>query len=71
MAFYSDIAQVTNVYIIAVEKSSPNGIGFYELRPETLQRGRDKYNWLLDQYKKDFLQGGIQDFDTYCHKAFL
>jgi len=71
MAFYSDIAQVTNVYIIAVEKSSPNGIGFFEVRPETLQRGRDKYNWLLDQYKKDFLQGGIQNFDTYCHKAYL
>ena len=71
MAFYADIAQVSNVYIIAVEKSSPNGIGYFEIRPETLQRGRDKYNYLLDKYNNDFLKGGIQDFDTYYHRAFL
>ena len=55
-AFYLDILQslginATRFIFVAVEKSAPYLIGFYELDAQSLELGRSEYLELLQKYK--------------------
>lgn len=71
MAYYKDICKVNNVYVLAVEKSSPNTVGWFEVTEDTIDAGRTKYERLLEKYKNDFLNGGIKDFDQYYLNSYV
>jgi len=71
MAWYKDICKVNNVYMIAVEKSSPNNVAWFEVTEESIDRGREKYMFLLEQYQIQFQRGGIKDFNQYYLRSFI
>lgn len=71
MAWYSDIARTPRVVVLAIEKNRPYSTGLFMLTEETLERGREKYMQLLTSYKKNFLQGGIKDFNTFYTKQWV
>jgi hypothetical protein len=71
MAYYKDICGVNAVYVLAIEKSSPNTVGWFEVTEDSLETGRTKYDMLLQRYKNDFLNGGITNFDSYYLQSYL
>lgn len=70
-AWQSDIARTPRVVVLAIEKNRPYSTGLFMLTEETLERGREKYMKLLTSYKKNFLQGGIKDFNQFYTKQWV
>jgi len=59
-AIYSDITEIEQVWYIIVDKNNPFTVGIYEISPETIKKGREKYLSYLDYYKNTL---GNNNFD--------
>lgn len=70
-AWYKDIGQVTNGFVICVEKTYPYSVAILEITDDTFERGRDKYRPLIKQYEEYFLKGKIKDFSTHYQRGFI
>jgi exodeoxyribonuclease VIII len=69
-ALYCDITGASTFWIIAIEKSYPYTIGLYELSEETIEQGREKYQYWLNEWKKYFIDKSL-DIDTFCYMGTI
>lgn len=73
-AFYSDVTECKNAWIIAVEKSHPYTIGIYEVSESTMERGRNKYKAALNEYKAYFINqdiNTIHNIEKFCYMGVI
>ena len=69
-AYYSDGFNAERFIFIVVEKTPPYNLGIYICGPELLETGRDKYKFLLQVYKKFFINQD-QDPYEYIHQEII
>jgi len=71
MSWYKDTSLVKSIFVLSVEKTWPYSIGFFEVSDDTLDRGREEYESLLENYNVNFLNRGIKNFDTHYTRQFI
>jgi len=66
-AFYCDITQLEQFWFICVEKTFPYTIGVYEVSQETLQAGREKYEFLLEVHRNNLNNYNKDYVNNFCY----
>ena len=66
-AFYCDILGLESMWYICVEKTFPYTVGIYEITSETLQLGREKYEYLLEVHKNNINNYDKEYVNNFCY----
>lgn len=66
-ALYCDILGLDQFWFICVEKTYPYTVGIYEVSAETLQAGREKYEYLLEVHKNNLNNYDKEYVNNFCY----
>lgn len=69
-AFYCDALGLDQFKFIVVGKNAPYDVGIFDISPEFLESGRQKYKYALSQYEKYFISCA-KNIDNYIEKGTL
>ena len=69
-AFYSDAVGLDQFKFIVIGKNFPYNVGIFDVSPEFLESGRQKYKYTLEMYDKYFVSC-TEEIDSYIEEGTL